>query len=49
LALIVIGGLEWRDLSLGLLLVLLLVTNPIATHSIAKSAFTQRYTGSEEG
>jgi len=49
LGLIVIGGLEWRDLSLGLLLVLLLVTNPIATHSIAKSAFTQRHTGSEEG
>ena len=49
LALIPIGGLEWRDLSLGLLLILLLVTNPIATHSIAKSAFTQRHTGSEEG
>lgn len=49
LGLIVIGGLEWRDLSLGLLLILLLVTNPIATHSIAKSAFTQRHTGSEEG
>jgi len=47
LALIVVGGAEWRDLGLGLLLVLLLVTNPIATHSIAKSAFTQKHTGSE--
>ncbi len=48
LGLIAIGGLEGRDLTLGFLLVLLLVTNPIATHSIAKSAFTQRHTGSEE-
>lgn len=48
LGLIAIGGLEGRDLALGFLLVLLLVTNPIATHSIAKSAFTQRHTGSEE-
>ena len=44
LGLIAVSGFEWRDLSLGLLLLLLLVTNPIATHSIAKSAFTQRYT-----
>lgn len=49
LGLITYGGFEWRDLALGFLLVLLLVTNPIATHSIAKSAFTQRHTGSEEG
>jgi multicomponent Na+:H+ antiporter subunit G len=48
LGLIAIGGLEGRDLALGFLLVLLLVTNPIATHSIAKSAFTQRHTSSEE-
>lgn len=47
LGLIAIGGLEGRDLALGFLLVLLLVTNPIATHSIAKSAFTQRHTSSE--
>ncbi len=48
LGLIAIGGLEGRDLALGFLLVLLLVTNPIATHSIAKSAFTQRHASSEE-
>ena len=48
LGLITVAGFEWRDLSLGLLLMLLLVTNPIATHSIAKSAFTQRYTEGKE-
>jgi len=48
LGLIAYQGLEHRDLTLGFLLILLLVTNPIVTHSIAKSAFTQRHTGSEE-
>lgn len=48
LGLIIYGGIEMCDLALGFLLLLLLVTNPIVTHSIAKSAFTQRHTGSEE-
>jgi len=41
IGLIVHGG--WSSLDWGLLalLALLLLTNPIATHSIAKSAFTQ--------
>ncbi len=45
--LIVHGGWERHDLTLVLLLIVLLVTNPIATHSIAKSAFVQRHTGEE--
>jgi multicomponent Na+:H+ antiporter subunit G len=39
--LIAYHGLEPRDWTLAVLLILLLVTSPIATHSIAKSAFTQ--------
>lgn len=46
--LIVHGGWERHDLTLVLLLILLLVTNPIATHSIAKSAFVQRHTGDDQ-
>jgi len=38
--LIVRNGFEKADLTLALLLVLLLLTNPIVTHSIAKSTFT---------
>ncbi|UCF09425.1 MAG: monovalent cation/H(+) antiporter subunit G [Candidatus Bipolaricaulota bacterium] len=46
LGLILVGLIAHRgwaapDWSLLVLVVLLLVTNPIATHSIAKSAFTQ--------
>jgi len=48
LGLIVRGGFERHDPVLVLLLLLLLLTNPIVTHSIAKSAFTQRHTGTEE-
>ncbi|MEW5826542.1 MAG: monovalent cation/H(+) antiporter subunit G [Candidatus Bipolaricaulota bacterium] len=48
LGLIVHGGLQREDATLALLLVVLLATSPIATHSIAKSAFTQRH-GSEGG
>ena len=43
------GGLARDDLLLGLLALLLLVTNPIATHSIAKSAFTLGHLGTEDG
>ncbi|MEA3356132.1 MAG: monovalent cation/H(+) antiporter subunit G [Candidatus Bipolaricaulota bacterium] len=49
LGLIARGGIEQRDLILAFLLLLLLVTNPLVTHSIAKSAFTQRHTGKEGG
>ena len=48
IGLITYGGFEKRDLALAFLLFLLLVTNPIVTHSIAKSAFTQRHLDSEE-
>ncbi|MDD5265463.1 MAG: monovalent cation/H(+) antiporter subunit G [Candidatus Bipolaricaulis sp.] len=49
LGLIAQRGLEARDATLALLVVLLLITNPIAAHSIAKSAFTQRHcTGGRE-
>jgi len=37
------GGWGSEDWGLLILLALLLLTNPIATHSIAKSAFTQGY------
>ena len=33
------------SLGLGLLLALILVTNPIVTHAIAKSAFVNRHSG----
>jgi multicomponent Na+:H+ antiporter subunit G len=39
--LIAYRGLGPDDWTLAVLLLLLLITNPIATHSIAKSAFTQ--------
>jgi len=48
IGLIVHGGLQINDLALVILLFLLLLTNPIVTHCIAKSAFTQRHTGVEE-
>ena len=51
--LILIGLVVWKgwqpyDATLLLLLVLLLLTNPIATHSIAKSAFTRGHRGDSE-
>jgi len=42
-SLMVRGGWGSEDWGLLILLALLLLTNPIATHSIAKSAFTQGY------
>jgi multicomponent Na+:H+ antiporter subunit G len=52
-ALILIGLIVWKgwqphDATLLLLLFLLLLTNPIATHSIAKSAFTRGHRGDPE-
>lgn len=44
-ALVVFAGWQSSDWRVLLLLLLLLITNPIATHSIAKSAFTSRHTG----
>jgi len=48
LGLIAYQGMELQDVALAFLLFLLLLTNPIVTHSIAKSAFTQRHTGAKE-
>ena len=52
LALVLLGlavykGWAPMDWTLLFLLLLMLVTNPIATHSIAKSAFVQRHTGED--
>ena len=47
LALMVEHGFDRSGLLLLVLLVLILLTNPIVTHSIAKSAFMQRYPNSE--
>lgn len=43
IGLIVRNGFTSDDLRLGLLLLLLLLTNPVITHSIAKSAFVRRH------
>ncbi len=48
IGLIVRGGWNRHDLSLLLLLALLVVTNPIVTHSIARSAFVRRHGGGED-
>ena len=49
IGLIIWGGWERHDATLLFLLFLLLLTNPIATHSIAKSAFTRGHRGHEGG
>ena len=48
IALVVFAGWQSTDWRVLLLLLLLLITNPIATHSIAKSAFTSRHAGMED-
>ena len=53
LALVLIGLIVYKgwaptDWTILFLLVLMLATNPIATHSIAKSAFVQRHTGEDQ-
>jgi len=48
IGLIVHGGWNRHDLTLLLLLALLLITNPIVTHSIARSAFVRRHGGEGE-
>ena len=47
LGLVVYEGWNPMDWTILFLLLLMLVTNPIATHSIAKSAFVQRHTGED--
>ena len=52
LALVLVGLIVYKgwtptDWSLLFLLLLMLITNPIATHSIAKSAFVQRHIGED--
>jgi len=48
IALVTVGGWERHDGALLFLLFLLLLTNPIATHSIAKSAFTRGLRGDDD-
>jgi multicomponent Na+:H+ antiporter subunit G len=47
IGLVVSGGWDPHDAALLFLLFLLLLTNPVATHSIAKSAFTRGHRGDE--
>ena len=47
LALMIEHGLDRSGLLLLALLILILLTNPIVTHSVAKSAFMQKYPDSE--
>ncbi len=47
LGLILHSGWDRHDITLVLLLLLMLITNPIVTHSVARSAFVQRHR--EEG
>jgi len=42
------GGWQSHDVALLLLLVLILLTNPIVTHSIARSAFVQQHQEGDE-
>lgn len=48
LGLVLHSGWNWHDLTLLFLLALVLITNPIVTHSIARSAFVQRH-GEDDG
>ena len=48
IGLILHSGWDRHDITLLLLLLLMLVTNPIVTHSVARSAFVQRHR-EEEG
>jgi len=48
IGLMIHGGWTSSDWTLLFLTLLLVVTNPIATHSIAKSAFVQRHSGEDE-
>jgi multicomponent Na+:H+ antiporter subunit G len=48
IGLVVRDGWQTRDATLLLILLLLVLTGPIITHSIAKSAFTRGYRGEED-
>ncbi|GAG20067.1 unnamed protein product [marine sediment metagenome] len=43
IGLILHSGWDRHDITLLLLLLLMLITNPIVTHSVARSAFVQRH------
>ncbi len=48
IGLIVYSGWDPIDLTLAFLLLILVITNPLVTHAIAKSAFVQRHTGGKQ-
>ncbi|MFC2095997.1 monovalent cation/H(+) antiporter subunit G [Candidatus Bipolaricaulota bacterium] len=48
IGLILHSGWDRHDVTLLLLLLLMLITNPIVTHSVARSAFVQRHQEGEE-
>ena len=48
IGLILHSGWERHDITLLLLLLIMLVTNPIVTHSVARSAFVQGYQEEDE-
>ncbi len=48
IGLIVYSGWDPIDLTLLFLLFILVITNPLVTHAIAKSAFVQRHTGGKQ-
>jgi len=49
IGLILHSGWDRHDITLLLLLLLMLITNPIVTHSVARSAFVQRHREEGEG
>jgi len=48
IGLILHSGWERHDITLLLLLLIMLITNPIVTHSVARSAFVQGYKEEDE-
>ncbi|MCK4571251.1 monovalent cation/H(+) antiporter subunit G [Candidatus Bipolaricaulota bacterium] len=48
IGLILHSGWDRHDVTLVLLLLLMLITNPIVTHSVARSAFVQRHREEDE-
>ena len=48
IGLILHSGWQRHDITLLLLLLLMLITNPIVTHSVARSAFVQKHWEEEE-
>ncbi len=48
IGLVLHSGWQRHDVTLVLLLLLMLITNPIVTHSVARSAFVQRHSEEED-